>query len=177
MNHTHKEGTATMSEQDDRLRLLITDPRGKTSEVPLSDGTYVLGRNVDCEIRFPESASSVSRKHAKLTVRNGEATIADLESRAGTMVNGQVVREHEVQNDDVITISKYMIRLVVPETAKKQKPAPDPGESIMLTADTELAAEVQDLEKELQAIREATAKLEQQIARRIVGQERVVRLV
>ena len=36
------------------IELTITDPHGESSNQTLGIGEYVLGRDVDCGIRFPE---------------------------------------------------------------------------------------------------------------------------
>jgi DNA-binding winged helix-turn-helix (wHTH) protein len=51
---------------------------------PLPDGEYVLGRDQQATICL--ESLSVSRRHARLRVANGQATIEDLGSRNGTFV-------------------------------------------------------------------------------------------
>jgi DNA-binding winged helix-turn-helix (wHTH) protein len=56
-----------------------------TSMFALPDGTTIIGRDEHAGIVLDES--TVSRRHAQITVRGGEATIEDLGSQNGTWVN------------------------------------------------------------------------------------------
>lgn len=55
-------------------------------EVALSDGENILGRGADSLVWI--DAQSVSRRHARLLVASGLATLEDLGSKNGTFVNG-----------------------------------------------------------------------------------------
>ena len=52
----------------------------------LTDGEHLAGRDAECSIVI--DAGSVSRRHARITVIAGAATIEDLDSTNGTHVNG-----------------------------------------------------------------------------------------
>jgi DNA-binding winged helix-turn-helix (wHTH) protein len=58
----------------------------KKQLVPLTDGEHVAGRDVECSLVI--DGSTVSRSHARITVRSGTATVEDLASTNGTYVNG-----------------------------------------------------------------------------------------
>jgi DNA-binding winged helix-turn-helix (wHTH) protein len=55
-------------------------------EVALADGENILGRGADSLVWI--DAQSVSRRHARLMVAEGLATLEDLGSKNGTFVNG-----------------------------------------------------------------------------------------
>ncbi len=55
-------------------------------EIALADGENVLGRGTDSVVWI--DAQSVSRRHARLVVSAGLATLEDLGSKNGTFVNG-----------------------------------------------------------------------------------------
>ena len=55
-------------------------------EVALAEGENVLGRGTDSLVWI--DAQSVSRRHARLTIASGLATLEDLGSKNGTFVNG-----------------------------------------------------------------------------------------
>jgi DNA-binding winged helix-turn-helix (wHTH) protein len=65
-------------------RLLVGD-----REVALDEGENVLGRSREARVWI--DSSMVSRRHARILVRGGEATLEDLESRNGTSLGGQRV--------------------------------------------------------------------------------------
>ena len=53
---------------------------------PLTDGEHVAGRDAECSLVI--DGTTVSRRHARITVSNGAALIEDLGSTNGTHVNG-----------------------------------------------------------------------------------------
>jgi DNA-binding winged helix-turn-helix (wHTH) protein len=57
----------------------------------LSEGSNLVGRDRDCAIRV--DSTTVSRHHARIVVGPDETTIEDLESKNGTLVNGQRVEQ------------------------------------------------------------------------------------
>ena len=54
--------------------------------LPLTEGAHLAGRDADCSLTI--DASTVSRRHARITVAAGAATVEDLGSTNGTRVNG-----------------------------------------------------------------------------------------
>jgi DNA-binding winged helix-turn-helix (wHTH) protein len=53
----------------------------------LGDGEHLAGRDGQCAVVV--DASTVSRRHARIRVVSGQATVEDLESTNGTLVNGK----------------------------------------------------------------------------------------
>jgi pSer/pThr/pTyr-binding forkhead associated (FHA) protein len=62
----------------------------------------MIGRREDCDLRIP--LGDVSRKHCRLVRTDEGIRIEDLGSSHGTTVNGQVVREMELNAGDTIGI-------------------------------------------------------------------------
>ena len=54
--------------------------------LPLPDGEHIAGRDTECSLVI--DGTTVSRRHARITVAHGAATIEDLGSTNGTHVNG-----------------------------------------------------------------------------------------
>jgi DNA-binding winged helix-turn-helix (wHTH) protein len=54
--------------------------------LPLMDGEHIAGRDAECSLVV--DGTTVSRRHARITVAHGAATIEDLDSTNGTHVNG-----------------------------------------------------------------------------------------
>ena len=54
--------------------------------LPLTDGEHIAGRDAECSLVI--DGTTVSRRHARITVARGVATIEDLDSTNGTFVNG-----------------------------------------------------------------------------------------
>ena len=70
--------------------MILTTLIGENRESrTLTDGTYMIGRNQSCPIRF--DFPDVSERHAILTVRGNKAVVEDLHSANGTYVNGEPI--------------------------------------------------------------------------------------
>jgi DNA-binding winged helix-turn-helix (wHTH) protein len=54
--------------------------------LPLTEGEHVAGRDAECSLVI--DGTTVSRRHARITVAHGAAMIEDLDSTNGTHVNG-----------------------------------------------------------------------------------------
>lgn len=54
---------------------------------PLPDGEHLAGRDAECSVIV--DATTVSRRHVRITVVSGSVTLEDLESTNGTFVNGK----------------------------------------------------------------------------------------
>lgn len=62
----------------------------------------LIGRHASADIRLPDM--SVSRYHAMLTVVEGVWTIKDIGSKSGIYVNGNLIREVALHENDVIKL-------------------------------------------------------------------------
>jgi DNA-binding winged helix-turn-helix (wHTH) protein len=83
--------------------------------VTLEEGEHVLGRDPDVEI-FLNSAG-VSRRHARITISEGQATLEDLGSKNGTFVGDQRAERPTSLNDgDIIRVGsvKLTLRILQP---------------------------------------------------------------
>lgn len=74
--------------------------QGKTYELGCDE--VLIGRHASADIRLPDL--SVSRYHAMLTVSEGKWSIRDMGSKSGLFVNGTMVREAVLNENDVITL-------------------------------------------------------------------------
>jgi transcriptional regulator with GAF, ATPase, and Fis domain len=84
-----------------RPRLLVIAGPAKDSTIPLPDGEATLGR--DPSNAVPVADASVSRKHCLLRKEeDGRFQIKDLDSRNGTLVNGQAVEDQWLRHGDEI---------------------------------------------------------------------------
>jgi DNA-binding winged helix-turn-helix (wHTH) protein len=76
---------------------------------PLADGETIVGRDPRCGVWV--DASGVSRRHARLLVAGGKATIEDLGSRNGTFVGeASVTTARPLDDGDVIRLGETEIR-------------------------------------------------------------------
>jgi transcriptional regulator with GAF, ATPase, and Fis domain len=83
-----------------RPRLLVLSGPLKDSTIPLSDGEVTIGREASNGIAVVDP--SVSRKHCLLSWHDGRFRVRDLDSRNGTLVNGEGVEETWLEHGDQI---------------------------------------------------------------------------
>ncbi len=138
------------------------------SSLPLNDGSYLIGRNEDCNLRC-DGVPNISRHHAELSVKGRELFIRDLNSKAGTMVNSTVVKDAQVFSGDVIQIGPMKF---IPEIPNALGPQERKGEAIVIPSAKESAAE--DFDKELQTLAAKCAGIRAEVAKVIVGQKETV---
>lgn len=78
-------------------------------EIPLQEGTYILGRSDKTDIKI--ASSQISKQHAEISVHGTRVFIKDLKSRNGTFINGLQIREEEVKPKDKITLHDVVITI------------------------------------------------------------------
>jgi pSer/pThr/pTyr-binding forkhead associated (FHA) protein len=98
-----------------RLRVVRGRPAGK--ELTFGPGDYYLGRGPECQVRF--NSDLVSRQHCLMRVGPGGATLRDLHSRNGTLVNGALLTaEHALRSGDRVQIGPMVFEVeLTPRTA------------------------------------------------------------
>jgi pSer/pThr/pTyr-binding forkhead associated (FHA) protein len=85
-------------------------------EFPLpEEGDIVIGRSSELDMVLVEDM--VSRRHAKITVTDGQIFIQDLGSTNGTFVNGEKVKRARIEEGDRVLVGTSIIKLVASETA------------------------------------------------------------
>lgn len=77
-------------------------------EVHLANGETLIGRDAGCRVRI--DAMGVSRRHARITVAFGRATLEDLGSKNGTYICGEeAVGPRELADNDQIGIGPTVL--------------------------------------------------------------------
>jgi DNA-binding winged helix-turn-helix (wHTH) protein len=86
----------------------------ETRQVPLCEGDNVIGRGADASVWI--DAPGVSRHHARIVLREGDATLEDLGSKNGTYVGGaRVTRPHRLSNGDQIRLGSVVVTFRIPD--------------------------------------------------------------
>ena len=160
-----------MSDSSYSVEFTFVDDQGHTSKHVLNTGQFVLGRSEECDICFPESAVTVSRKHARLIISPEEVVVEDLDSRTGTMVNGRFVRQQVVERGDTITIGPYAL---TPDLPEQRRSGPS---AVLVSGGDKLERDAEDLELELYEVKTATETLLEEMGKRIIGQQDILRSV
>lgn len=96
----------------------------------------VIGRIQENDIMIDNLA--VSRRHAKIHMKDGKVVIKDLGSANGTFVNGLQVDEAELKSGDIILIGKHIIKFSEEESPTVKSLAFRYGEgTVMVDAKTQ----------------------------------------
>jgi sigma-B regulation protein RsbU (phosphoserine phosphatase) len=74
--------------------LIITDPNGRRSRVPLTPVPFRIGRAPDNALVLRDSR--VSRNHAQIVSRGGSFVLEDLSSRHGVWLDGERIESHRI---------------------------------------------------------------------------------
>ena len=83
-------------------------------QVPLTEGDNLVGRGADAAVWI--DAPGVSRHHARIVVRQGEAMLEDLGSKNGTYVgDSRVSIPHRLVNGDQIRLGSVVLTFRIPE--------------------------------------------------------------
>ena len=89
-----------------RLRFLL-------QEIDLSEGETLIGRSTGCQVTIEDPL--VSRRHARLRIEDGVATIEDLGSRNGLQINGRAADgKVELRDRDRIRIGTQELVFCAP---------------------------------------------------------------
>jgi len=73
----------------------------------LNEGETVIGRDPKADIFLNDI--TVSRRHAKIIVSDGKATVKDLGSLNGTYLNNERFTESGLKNSDELQIGKFLL--------------------------------------------------------------------
>ena len=84
------------------LLLQWIDQQGQPEERELTDGSLTLGRSHENDIVLV--GPMVSRQHARITTAAGRATIEDLNSRNGTLVNDERIHAVDLRQGDILSV-------------------------------------------------------------------------
>ena len=105
---TGKQGPSIVGRAGSRpgiTHVLVVDGPGTRHE--LTTGRNVIGRGTEADIRLPDTG--VSRKHVDVVLDGGTATVEDLGSTNGTLVNGRRVSRLALADGDVIRIGHSVL--------------------------------------------------------------------
>ena len=86
--------------------------------IPLTKGSLSLGRSSSNNMRF--GSANISRDHAVISYENGDYILRDLESKHGTFVNDQRVKQVALRNGDVICLGESTFTFVQPVTQRQE---------------------------------------------------------
>ncbi|HWR77069.1 MAG TPA: FHA domain-containing protein [Thiobacillus sp.] len=89
-------------------KLIVSQNGEVTDNRFLNESSFTIGSLADSDLCL--AVDGVSRSHARITSIGNDDILEDLDSTNGTLVNGQPITRHILQNDDVIEIADIQIR-------------------------------------------------------------------
>ena len=99
-------------------------------EIPLSKERTTIGRKAHNDIQIDNLA--VSGEHAVIVTILNDSFMEDLGSTNGTLVNGNPVKKHFLQNNDVIELGKYKLKFILEAGAQPAAAAADFEKTMVL---------------------------------------------
>lgn len=99
-------------------------------EIPLSKERTTIGRKAHNDIQIDNLA--VSGEHAVIVTILNDSFMEDLGSTNGTLVNGNPVKKHFLQNNDVIELGKYKLKFIQEVGAQPAAAAADFEKTMVL---------------------------------------------
>jgi hypothetical protein len=92
-----------------RPRLLLVEDEDELLrfELPPAPALVVIGRHSGCDVRVENT--SVSRRHAAISLRGGICRVRDLGSMNGTTLNGRPIDVADIQSRDCLMLGEVAI--------------------------------------------------------------------
>lgn len=91
-------------------KLILSMDNLVLKEIPLNKERTTIGRKAHNDIQIDNLA--ISGEHAAIVTILNDSFLEDFNSTNGTFVNGQQVKKHFLQNNDVIELGKYRLKYV-----------------------------------------------------------------
>jgi len=88
-------------------KLLITRNGMQPSYREIDVERLILGRDAECHIHLDDP--NVSKRHAAIYTLGNDDIVEDLGSTNGTILNGEVINRHILQDHDVVEIGIYRL--------------------------------------------------------------------
>ena len=118
---------------------LIYRYRNQETTFPLNSPRVTLGSADESDIVLKRP--KVSRNHATIAFDGGHWTVADEDSVAGTLVNGEPVQQHILAHGDEITIGAATLRFELAAGAEAAQPKDDTAHNAISTPPVEAMPE------------------------------------
>jgi pSer/pThr/pTyr-binding forkhead associated (FHA) protein len=113
-------------------KLILSLEGSVIREVPLDKERVTIGRKPQNDVQIENLA--VSGEHACIVTILNDSFLEDLGSTNGTLVNGNPIKKHILQNNDVIEIGKYKLKYIGEAPASGQTPMEDFEKTMVMRA-------------------------------------------
>ncbi len=128
------------------VKLVMFNKDGQRKEFPIAEGTTILGRGENCDLRAP--LANISRRHCQLTVTPDSIKAKDLASSNGTYVNNKRVNEVDLKAGDRLVVGPVVFTVQVDGQPEEIYPVKTRGQ-LMAEAGEAGAEEIVDLEADV----------------------------
>jgi len=112
------------------VKLVVFRANGQRKDFSLADGTTVIGRSLNCDLRVP--LESVSRRHCELSISPEGMRVTDMGSSNGTYVNNERIDgEVELSAGDRLTVGPIVFTVQIdgqPEEITADQPVVAQGD-------------------------------------------------
>lgn len=115
-------------------KLILSLEGSVIRELTLDKERVTIGRKPQNDIQIENLA--VSSEHACIVTILNDSFLEDLGSTNGTLVNGNLIKKHILQNNDVIEIGKYKLKFLAEGPAVGQTTVEDFERTMVLRAPT-----------------------------------------
>lgn len=137
-------------EDEGKALVVVNGPRaGERIELP-GEGSWIVGRGDDADLRIDDSESS--RRHAELVLDAGGVTVRDAGSKNGVVVNGKSAQKRRLRDGDELLVGATTLRYVdardrlVSASAGAMEDAPQPPDVEPLPSEPEPRADERPVE-------------------------------
>jgi pSer/pThr/pTyr-binding forkhead associated (FHA) protein len=83
-------------------KLILTEPFKPTTHLLIHKTPFVIGRSAECDLVLDRT--SISKRHNQILFDGEQFLIQDLQSKNGTLVNGEMVKQAKLADHDLISI-------------------------------------------------------------------------
>ncbi|HEV3330195.1 MAG TPA: SpoIIE family protein phosphatase [Bryobacteraceae bacterium] len=131
------ESTGAVAAGPEPASLIVTDPNGHRSRVPVTPLPFSIGRQPENHLVIRDSR--VSRSHARIFDEGGGYVIEDCGSRHGTFLNGKRIQRETLHNSDridfgaqdsfqlVFALDGAELKRIMEQVSEKSAPVPGMG--------------------------------------------------
>ena len=162
-----------MADEGSPPRLWISEGGEAPRSVALEEGSTLIGRGEHCDISLDDQA--ISLDHVEISRRGPSLMAEDLDSRNGTLVNGEpLTRQRRLRNGDVIQVGSHRLEVALAPQNRHDSTVAAPTEAVALTDDERQVATALVASYRSDAVRAPRPATRAEIAAQLHVSERTV---
>jgi pSer/pThr/pTyr-binding forkhead associated (FHA) protein len=130
-----------MPDEGNPPRIWVNEAGQAPRSVVLEEGRTLVGRGEHCDLRIDDEA--VSTDHLEIERRGSSLLATDLDSRNGTLLNGDPVEgTRRLRDGDVLVAGGVRLEIAVPPQLRQDSTVAAPRSSVQLTPEERETARV-----------------------------------